>query len=108
MRGFDNQKLNLTADLLNAASIGRWVIVMPEDGGDFQMYSDSVMDDLLGITGKDMTPEEVYKHWSDRIDPDYVDAVFEVADKNKRGESLDLRAFDARNKVVIIQRFLKH
>lgn len=86
MRGFDNQKLNLTADLLNAASIGRWVIVMPEDGGDFQMYSDSVMDDLLGITGKDMTPEEVYKHWSDRIDPDYVDAVFEVADKNKRGE----------------------
>ena len=60
-------------DILEGARTGIWTIEL-EEGCEPRMYADRTMRILLGVPD-DMGPEECYRHWFERIEPDYVDMV---------------------------------
>lgn len=66
-------------ETLEGARTGLWTIEM-EDGCDPRMYPDKTMRKLLGVGG-DISPEECYRHWFERIEPDCVDLVLETVEK---------------------------
>ena len=63
-------------DILEGARTGIWTIEL-EEGCPPRMYTDRTMRILLGVP-EDIEPEECYRHWSGRIEPDYVDMVQEA------------------------------
>ena len=72
-------------DILEGARTGIWTIEM-EDGCQPRMYADRTMRLLLGVP-HEIQPEECYRHWSERIEPDYEamvqDAVQEILEKGR-------------------------
>ena len=62
--------------ILEKSNIGLWVIEMDE-GSNPRMYTDDCMKESLGIS-TNLTPEETYSLWYNRIHPDYYDAVVTV------------------------------
>ena len=73
--------------ILEGARTGIWTIEL-EEGCPPRMYADRTMRILLGVPD-DIGPEECYRHWFERIEPDYVamvqDAVREIL-KSGRSE----------------------
>lgn len=63
-------------DILEGARTGIWTIEM-EDGCLPRMYADRTMQLLLGVS-HEIQPEECYKHWFERIEPDYEIMVQEA------------------------------
>ncbi|MFG6331793.1 MAG: response regulator [Lachnospiraceae bacterium] len=63
-------------DILEGARTGIWTIEM-EEGRQPRLYADRTMRLLLGVPGG-IGPEECYRHWFERIEPDYVDMVQEA------------------------------
>ncbi|MEH2955370.1 ATP-binding protein [Candidatus Merdisoma sp. JLR.KK011] len=63
-------------DILEGARTGIWTIELEEDC-EPRMYADRTMRSLLGILD-DIGPEECYRHWFERIEPDYVEMVQEA------------------------------
>ena len=57
-------------DILEGALTGIWTIEL-EEGCPPRMYADRTMRILLGVTDG-IGPEECYRHWFERISPDYV------------------------------------
>ncbi len=73
--------------ILEGARTGIWTIEL-EEGCPPRMYADRTMRILLGVLDG-IGPEECYRHWFERIEPDYVamvqDAVREIL-KSGRSE----------------------
>ena len=63
-------------DILEGARTGIWTIEL-EEGCQPRMYADRTMRILLGVP-EDIGPEECYRHWFERIEPDYVEMVREA------------------------------
>lgn len=74
----------LTHDILGKANIGLWAIEI-DLGKKPRMFADDTMLRLLGISGKEMTPEQIYAAWYDNIDAEHYDAVAVAVDKMTRG-----------------------
>ena len=65
----------LLANVLSNAQIGLWAIESDPDSAP-RMYIDATMCRLLGIdASSSLTPEQIYRHWYDRIDPDHYREV---------------------------------
>lgn len=72
--------------ILEGARTGIWTIEL-EEGCQPRMYADHTMRMLLGVPD-DIGPEECYRHWFERIEPDYVEMVQEsVQEILKSGRS---------------------
>jgi len=63
-------------DILEGARTGIWTIEL-EEGCPPRMYADRTMRILLGVS-EEIGPEECYRHWFERIEPDYVIMVQEA------------------------------
>ncbi|MCI8538069.1 MAG: response regulator [Oscillospiraceae bacterium] len=63
-------------DILEGARTGIWTIEL-EEGCQPRMYADRTMRILLGVP-EEIGPEECYRHWFARIEPDYVEMVQEA------------------------------
>ena len=63
-------------DILEGARTGIWTIEL-EEGCQPRMYADRTMRLLLGVPDE-IEPEECYRHWFERIDPDYAEMVQEA------------------------------
>ena len=63
-------------DILEGARTGIWTIEL-EEGCRPRMYADRTMRILLGVSDE-IKPEECYRHWFERIEPDYVEMVQEA------------------------------
>lgn len=63
-------------DILEGARTGIWTIEL-EEGCRPRMYADRTMRILLGVPD-DIGPEACYRHWFERIEPDYVEMVQEA------------------------------
>ena len=63
-------------DILEGARTGIWTIEL-EEGCQPRMYADRIMRILLGVPDE-IGPEECYRHWFERIEPDYVKMVQEA------------------------------
>jgi signal transduction histidine kinase/DNA-binding response OmpR family regulator len=85
----DNDKLISELETMHAiiesAEMGTWQIEMV-DGREGRMFADARMLELLGLKDRtDMTPEQVYTEWFDRIKPEAVDSVLASVEKMKSG-----------------------
>lgn len=74
-------------DILNATSLGLWVIRLEPNGERAELFADSIMQRVLAAP-KGYTPEQVYQHWYGRINDgyyNYVNAAVErmIESKNK-------------------------
>ena len=63
-------------DILEGARTGIWTIEL-EEGCQPRMYADRTMRILLGVPDN-IGPEECYKHWFERIEPDYLQMAQEA------------------------------
>ena len=63
-------------DILEGARTGIWTIEL-EEGCRPRLYPDRTMRILLGVPDE-IGPEECYRHWFERIEPDYVEMVQEA------------------------------
>ena len=63
-------------DILEGARTCIWTIEL-EDGCLPRMYADRTMRILLGLS-EEVGPEECYRHWFERIEPDYVEMAQEA------------------------------
>lgn len=71
-------------NVLAAAQIGIWAIES-DPGAEPRMFADTTMCRLMGLpVNHQLTPEQVYRHWYDRIHPDHYqevnDAVAQMID----------------------------
>ena len=73
-------------NILEGARTGIWTIEL-EEGCQPRMYADRTMRILLGVP-EGIGPEECYRHWFERIEPDYAAMVEEaVQEMLKTGRS---------------------
>lgn len=79
------QKLEQMRDIIATSEMGTWQIQML-DGKAPRMEADDLMLKLLGITGKNLTPEEVYTAWFSNIDPEALDSVYASLKIMEQGE----------------------
>ena len=56
--------------LLNKTDLGLWVIRIDEQNNRYEMYTDDVMNRIMGLK-KPLSPEECYKYWYGRINDGY-------------------------------------
>ncbi len=78
------QKLDEMHEIFVASLMGTWNIHLLDEKAP-TMEVDDLMKDLLGISGKEMTPEEVYDYWFSRIDEGAVDGVLKHVEKVESG-----------------------
>lgn len=79
------QKLEEMRDIIASSEMGTWQIYLLE-GREPRMEADDLMLKLLGLTGQELTSEEVYNAWFSNIDSDALDSVYASLDIMKRGE----------------------
>ena len=79
------EKLESMREIFSATHMGMWNIYFM-DGKAPTMDGDDLMKELLGITGKDLTPEEFYDAWFSRIDTEAIPLVTECVENMKKGE----------------------
>ena len=73
-RGYQEARRSME-DILEGARTGIWTIEL-EEGCPPRMYADRTMRILLGVSDE-IGPEDCYRHWFARIEPDYVKMVRE-------------------------------
>ena len=61
-------------EIIASAGFGVWHIIL-EDGKAPRMRGNDKMVELLGITGQDLTEEEIYDFWYSRIDKEAIPSV---------------------------------
>ncbi|MDO4512589.1 MAG: hypothetical protein Q4B72_00980 [Lachnospiraceae bacterium] len=81
--------------ILEQAHIGIWTIEL-EDGKAPRMYADDTMKRVLLGIHEELTPEEMYVWWYERIHPDYYDSVSEGW---KRSCPESMRRFNIRGRI---------
>jgi signal transduction histidine kinase/CheY-like chemotaxis protein len=78
------KKLEEMHEIFVASGMGTWSISLI-DGKHPTMEVDSLMRELLGLTGQDLTPEEIYDRWFDNILPEAVPSVLASVEQMKQG-----------------------
>ena len=77
---------NFNHRLLNQVNLGLWVIRLDENSGKYEMYTDDVMNRVMGLK-ESLSPEECYAYWHGRIEENYIDyinnAVQEIVNSGK-------------------------
>lgn len=77
---------NFNHRLLNQVDLGLWVIRLDERNGKYEMYTDDVMNRVMGVK-EFLSPEECYAYWYGRIDESYGDyinyAIQEIVNSGK-------------------------
>lgn len=76
--------------ILEQAHIGIWTIEL-EDGKAPRMYADDTMKRVLLGIHEELTPEETYVWWYERIHPDYFDTVSDGVDKILSGKHAEIQ-----------------
>lgn len=71
-------------DIIASANMGTWRIEMVDDE-EPRMYVDETMKRLLGIEGKDQTPEKTYDDWFYNITPEAVPSVLSSVERMQQG-----------------------
>jgi len=77
-------------DILARYRVGVWSIEI-EDGCEPRMYADATTRDLLGVTGRDLTPEQLYHAWYDHVEPHHYDAVADGVDRMINGMAAEIQ-----------------
>ncbi len=78
-----DEKLEQMQEILATSRIAIWSIFLP-DGKSPRLEADDLMLELLGITDKNMTPEEVYDAWFSNIVPASLQSVLSSIEKMKK------------------------
>ncbi len=78
------QKIDEMHTIFVTAKMGTWIIYMLDDKPP-AMKADGMMKELLGITGQNLTPEEIYDAWFSNIVPEDVQSVLDSVEKMKSG-----------------------
>lgn len=60
--------------ILNKVELGLWVIRIDEENSRYEMYTDEVMNRIMGLQ-KPLPPEECYAYWYNRINEGYYNYV---------------------------------
>jgi len=71
-------------DIVASANMGIWRIELV-DGEEPRMYVDATMKRLLGIDGKERTPEKTYTDWFANITPEAVPSVLASVERMQQG-----------------------
>ena len=79
-----NGELDEMRDILASSQMGTWHITLI-DGKAPTMEADDRMRELLGIAGRDLSPEEVYEAWFSNVTPDAVQSVLACVENMKAG-----------------------
>ena len=80
----DNAELTELKSIFASAGMGVWHIELIE-GAEPRMTADEQMLKLLGIEGRNLTPEETYTEWFSRIKPEAVDSVLKSVARMQQG-----------------------
>ncbi len=80
------RKLEEMRDILATSKMGTWCIRLL-DGKPPTMEADELMRELLGISGQDISPEEIYQAWFSNIDPDSLQSVLDSVESMKQGNN---------------------
>lgn len=70
----DNKKAIKGSEVLESIGVGLWMIRTKKDTGYSEMYSDKVLQQMLGIE-KEMTPGDLYSYWFCRITDSYYNYI---------------------------------
>ena len=81
--------IELNNNLFEKFEIGIWAIEIDEDAAP-RMYVDKTMLHLLGLT-KQVSPEETYHAWYDKVDPEHYVYVQAAVDKMSNGEAAEVQ-----------------
>lgn len=68
--------------VLSSADMGLWGIVIGD--GDSKFYPDQITKRLVG-SPKNLSPEETYRFWYERVEPEYLESVQETVQKMLAG-----------------------
>ncbi len=79
------QKLDEMREIFAMSRMGTWTMYLL-DGKTPSMEADDLMKELLGISDKELTTEEVFEAWYSNITPHAVQTVIDCVEKMKRGE----------------------
>lgn len=71
-------------DIITSANMGTWRIELTNDD-EPRMYVDDKMRELLGISQKGQTPEEIYQAWFSNIEPEAVSSVIKSVERMENG-----------------------
>ena len=66
----DNKKAIRGAEILESIGVGLWTIRTKKDTGYSELYTDKVLQKILGVE-KEMTPGDFYSYWFCRITDSY-------------------------------------
>lgn len=80
-----SQALEEMQDIISASEMGTWHIELVE-GKEPRMSADARMMELLGLSSDNMSPEEIYKAWFERIKPEAVQSVLDSVAKMELGQ----------------------
>ncbi|MCQ4636946.1 ATP-binding protein [Anaerovorax odorimutans] len=76
-------------EVLRQAQTGLWVIEL-ENGKAPRFFADSIMQELLGLE-EDLTPEECYQYWYERIEPPYRPMIQAAVEKISQDEHAEVQ-----------------
>ncbi len=77
------EKLNEMHDIIAASKMATWNIYL-FNGQAPRMVADDLMLELLGVAGKQLTPEELYDVWFSNITPGSLQSVLRSVEKMKK------------------------
>lgn len=78
------RKLKEMRDILETSKMGIWCIRLLDEKPP-TMEADELMRELLGISGQDMSPEEIYQAWFSGITTQSVQSVLDSVERMKQG-----------------------
>ncbi len=78
------RELSQMRDIFAASKMGTWYIKFVE-GQAPTMKADDRMKELIGVSGKDLSPEETYDAWFSNIESDALQSVLNSVEKMKQG-----------------------
>lgn len=67
-------------EVLDAANLGLWKMILNRKNHTVKMYGDRTMKRIMGVH-KEMTPEEMYQYWYDRIGKKYRSYVEKAVER---------------------------
>ncbi len=79
------KKLEEMKKIFVSSGMGTWTITLI-DGKKGTFEADDLMKKLLGIEGKELTPEETYDAWYSNIVPEAIPSVLNSVEAMKRGD----------------------
>lgn len=80
-----NKKLAEYNEIITNAGLGLWNITL-KDGLKPRMEANEKMRELLGISSDDITDEQIYANWYERILPEALPSVLEHVSRMQKGE----------------------